>query len=887
MTKNKALVLTLLIVTLFLTTIVTLRPVKAQSSEYSTIYAHKIVCINESDLPNWGDGGENTPEDIVENTAQEFVDASEGNCWLEPNWSFQWGFDSNTDEGIEGVHKLLGAKLGEADGTPSTCTFQCGSNTQTGTDYEDWKNFDTQTSNNGGPARVRIYDTQDAPGIWVREILKENYITYTYPPQGSIEDDATAELYCHNDIRNFDNYDLVWNPRLGRTYYCIGFNVPIGNQPDLVITKDDGRTTISQGDETTYTIIVSNQGDRIATGIIVKDTIPTGTEFVSASDNGEYLTGIVTWEIAQLAPQQQTEFTVTVKLNDQTELDDITNLVEVTDDGKNGADKDKSNNTATDTDRIENIVEPTLKISKTNNKTGQILKTNNEVTYFIKLEASGDIENVSLIDLPPEGFEYINGSWTANSNINGNIKNSVVTEPTYASPGKWGLGNMAEEETIIVSYKAHISSEIDPGTYKDVAWAKGTFNQGTLLAVSSTDANTNFVGTQVEVDVENDSPKAEVNVDVEIEEVLASTSIRLPDTGASSIWGIAIITLFLIGLVFVAVGMLENIKKTMMSAIVLAAVLNMLVTGGQAYAAENTTSLKIETPDEKTNGSFMLGFVALDLENKYLTAKCFVMRPDEASFTQFGNTIDLGAGGNSANCEVTDDMLTAEGDYAFKVKVYTEETEQESETVHVDFDKDGPDKPSWIKKREKAECKYEVTLKTADDNGVTDYVEVYRSNDNEFDANENTRIKTVNIGSNEEYTFIDELDNEDCDDTPYYAGRAFDEAGNASSVRPENGVTITRTITNEQADGARAIPVGGINLGTTTTGVTETSTERNINDFGLEIDGNNDFGDVLGEETFDSESLINKSEKSPNKVLWVILAIVIAGGIYYFIKKKR
>lgn len=872
--------LTFLIAFTFIS-IVTLRHANAQSSEYTTIYAHKVVCLNESDLPNWGDGGEGTPDDIIESTAQDFVEASEGNCWLEPDWSFQWGFDSNEDEGMEGVHKLHGGHLGEADGTPSSCAFQCGTNTNTGDAYADWKNFDTATGAHGEPARIRVYDTQNAPGIWVREILKENYISYTYPPQGSIENDVTAELYCHNDIRNFDNYDLVWNPRAGRTYYCVGFNVPIGNQPDLKVTKDNGVLSVTPGSETTYTIIVTNIGDRIATGINVEDRIPEDTEFVGASDNGIYQNGLVTWELLQLTPNQSVTFTVTIKIDEQIEADQITNYVDVRDDGRNGEDKDTSNNSDNDTDELEYVSGSILTLSKSNNKIGHVLTYKDEVTYTLKLEALNNLENVTLIDLPPEGFEYSSGSWTANSNFNGNIKGSTVTEPTYASPGKWIIGNMSAGETIVLTYKAKISAEVDPGIYRDLAWAQGNFGQNKVLANENSAVNEVFVGTEVEVDRPNKSPKAEVSVDVEIEEVLASTSQRLPATGASPIWGILIMTLFLAGIVFVMVSLLGSLKKTQLLAIVTALLMGVIILGNQAYAEEKTTAVKIEEPKENTNGDFLIGFVALDLENKHLTAECLVMKPNEITFVKFGDTITLGNGGNSANCKADNALLTEEGQYTFKVRVFAEGTETDSTTVNVNYDNDGPNKPQWIKKREKDECKYEVTFKTADDNGETTYVEIYRENDSEFDANEDTRIKTINIGSDEERMFIDELDSDECGDTPYYAVRAFDSAGNASNVRPENNVTVTETKTLETAPDA----IGAILINSDET--PSTTNNMDISDFGLELDSDDNLGDVLGDEAFDTENLISEKAKTPNKILWLGGATLVLGLIYYFIKKRR
>jgi len=61
----------------------------------ATVIAHKIVCNDESLLPNWGLGAAN----VTSTTAQDFVTANSPNCWFAPNWSFQWGVENATNPG--------------------------------------------------------------------------------------------------------------------------------------------------------------------------------------------------------------------------------------------------------------------------------------------------------------------------------------------------------------------------------------------------------------------------------------------------------------------------------------------------------------------------------------------------------------------------------------------------------------------------------------------------------------------------------------------------------------------------------------------------------------------------------------------------------------------
>jgi|GEM_PF-5808178 len=194
-----------------------------------SIWGDKVVCLTEADLPNWGDVSLETdePSMIDANTAANYADNSNGRCWLQEDWSFQYGFAEKDD--TSGVHKLPGDHLGQADGTSTAglcnATF-CGDNTYTGAGFADWKTFDTTTTVNGTiSALAEIEDLEGAPGIWVRENLKDGYTPFTYPPDGAPGSNVSAEMYCHNDIQNYDNYDEIILPQLGMTYVCVAFNV--------------------------------------------------------------------------------------------------------------------------------------------------------------------------------------------------------------------------------------------------------------------------------------------------------------------------------------------------------------------------------------------------------------------------------------------------------------------------------------------------------------------------------------------------------------------------------------------------------------------------------------------------------------------------------------
>ena len=143
----------------------------------SSVSATKVVCTNEADLPNWGAGG----PDITATTATNWV-AEHKSCSIVP-WDFQWAPSSTGNPGDNTL------------GTP-----------------EGWSAFVSGLAT--VPANALV---------WVREKINSDYIPFT---GASSSNNVSAEMYCSNDVLNYDNFDFINPVEGGHTYYCVGFNAP-------------------------------------------------------------------------------------------------------------------------------------------------------------------------------------------------------------------------------------------------------------------------------------------------------------------------------------------------------------------------------------------------------------------------------------------------------------------------------------------------------------------------------------------------------------------------------------------------------------------------------------------------------------------------------------
>src|SRR5262245_21088287 len=68
----------------------------------------------------------------------------------------------------------------------------------------------------------------------------------------------------------------------------------------MTISKTDANETVNAGSNITYTLSYSNAGNMNATGVVISDTTPANTSFVSATGGGTLAAGVVTWNIGNV-----------------------------------------------------------------------------------------------------------------------------------------------------------------------------------------------------------------------------------------------------------------------------------------------------------------------------------------------------------------------------------------------------------------------------------------------------------------------------------------------------------------------------------------------------------------------------------------------------------
>jgi uncharacterized repeat protein (TIGR01451 family) len=183
---------------------------------------------------------------------------------------------------------------------------------------------------------------------------------------------------------------------------------------DLEVVKVDAPDPVAAGANVTYTITVTNAGPSDAQNVVVTDTVPAGTTFVSASiDPGSggsvMLVGdTITYTVPTIAAGASVLATLTVNVNAGTSDGTVlSNTVFVSSDT---SDPDPTDNSSTRTTAVGTAFAD-LSVTKTD--IPDPVEAGENVTYTITLTNAGpsDAQNVSLTDAIPANTTFV--SFTA------------------------------------------------------------------------------------------------------------------------------------------------------------------------------------------------------------------------------------------------------------------------------------------------------------------------------------------------------------------------------------------------------------------------------------------------------------------------------------------
>lgn len=242
-----------------------------------------------------------------------------------------------------------------------------------------------------------------------------------------VSDDAPLEIIDNIATAIADNHESVED------------DAPVViNESNLTITKSASKNELRPGEEFTYSIVITNEGDASSNPLTITDTIDSRLEIVSAPDaniNGQE----VSWNLTSLASSRSVTYTITVRVrNNVAAGSNIPNVAILQEEGK----EDKQD------DENITVVDSNVTITKNASKTE--VKPHEEFEYHIEVANNGTTSSrdLTITDVIDSRLEIVSAP---NATING----QTIT---------WHIASLPEGETENFTVSVRVAGNVANNT---------------------------------------------------------------------------------------------------------------------------------------------------------------------------------------------------------------------------------------------------------------------------------------------------------------------------------------------------------------------------------------------------------------------------------------
>ena len=242
----------------------------------------------------------------------------------------------------------------------------------------------------------------DAKQVIIKDVLAKG-LKFIEANYNGVYDKSTHTVTWILDINAKDKVTLNVTAAVD-AYGVLNNNVTIGDKtssvditvPEIIPDKTANTTNTNYGDDVTYSVIVTNDGDVDAKDVIIVDQLGNDLKYVSSSDGGVWdeKTNTVTW-IIDLSKGETKTFTVVATV---VGYGNVTNSLTV----------------GNKTSKI-NVTVPEITPDKTVDNENPNFGDNVTYTIVVSNDGIGDANNVVIVDRLGEGLTFVsasdNGVW--------------------------------------------------------------------------------------------------------------------------------------------------------------------------------------------------------------------------------------------------------------------------------------------------------------------------------------------------------------------------------------------------------------------------------------------------------------------------------------------
>ena len=220
--------------------------------------------------------------------------------------------------------------------------------------------------------------------------------------------------------------------------------VTVNGLADLRITKTAGPASVNVGQNVSFTLTLANDGPNDATGVTVRDQLPAGLTFVSASPAADYDAASGIWTVGMIGNGATRSLFVTARVD---QAGPITNVAQVASSDQPDPDSAPNNDGGTQAEDDEAAatvtgVQADLALTKTASSAATPVGQN--VTFTLMLSNSGPsaATGVRVTDRLPAGLTFVSANPAADYN---------------SATGVWTIGNVANGGTKMLQVVATVT----------------------------------------------------------------------------------------------------------------------------------------------------------------------------------------------------------------------------------------------------------------------------------------------------------------------------------------------------------------------------------------------------------------------------------------------
>jgi uncharacterized repeat protein (TIGR01451 family) len=314
--------------------------------------------------------------------------------------------------------------------------------------------YTIQVTNNGAVTSkgVTLIETLPEPVTFVSASLTpsqqtENIFTFNLGDLAAgesktVEINVVAPAFAQTITTSAAVTSETADPEATNDVANVSTAVTVPELPDLTVTRTDNAGTVNLKDTYTYDLTVTNRGSIAATGVVLKENLPSGVNYISTNTAVplNVANGIVTANLGQINPGESK----TVNLAVSSIL--AGNLLSTAQVTSNEIDSNSLNNLIVARKTVNSTVPAgiDLELTQTVNNPNPAIGDRVSFTLTLTNRGPGVATNIKVKDILPAGLGFVSAS---------------TAQGTYDSnTGIWDVGNMRDNLSRSLTITAQVNS---------------------------------------------------------------------------------------------------------------------------------------------------------------------------------------------------------------------------------------------------------------------------------------------------------------------------------------------------------------------------------------------------------------------------------------------